>query len=371
MVDRHRRMRVRRRRRGSREARIQPFARNAPTIPVSTSPVPAVASAGQPCRRSHPRPARRRACHSLQQDDAAERSTARSSAWRRCASTQAESTPSRRASSPECGVSTVGAARENGSRPKSASASTTAGRSVSSSSLRTSARRSSLRPGPGRSPARPRVRRRRTRLRAAVSPLPARASPAPEALGWRGDRDVAASARNAARAASAGAPVIPGPPPTTSTDPAVYLLSRGTRAGRAGGCRCRRPAGARLERLEPDVCDLHVGAWIRAGRDPVADLLAVERDRARGLDGCAGHLAGRGVDARRQVDGDDFRIARVDRLDQPGGVRARLAREAGAEEGVYDHLGLAEVSPPPSRPRPAPRVPPLRGTGPPRARRRR
>src|SRR6266498_1000909 len=79
------------------------------------------------------------------------RSTARSSASRRCASTQLESSPSRRASSPLCGVKIVGAARWNGCSSYSASASTTAGSSVSSSKRRTSGCWSRPRPGPSAS----------------------------------------------------------------------------------------------------------------------------------------------------------------------------------------------------------------------------
>ena len=136
-----------------------PLERNAAMIPVSTSPVPAVARAGRPGQTIAPCPgAPTSVPEPFSRTTQPNRSTAWSSASSRWASTHEDSTPSRRASSPECGVSTVGAFRSNGSSSKRASASTTAGRSVSSSSRRTSALSPSPRPRPGPSasaPARP------------------------------------------------------------------------------------------------------------------------------------------------------------------------------------------------------------------------
>ena len=82
----------------------------------------------------------------------------------------------------------------------------------------------------------------------------------------------------------------------------------------------------------------------RARRDAQPDLLAVEGHRQRRLDGRAGDLAGRGVDARRHVDRDDrgtssALIASI----SPAASGARLAREAGAEERVDDDVRRAEV----------------------------
>ena len=65
-----------------------------------------------------------------------------------------------------------------------------------------------------------------------------------------------------------------------------------------------------------------------------------------GIDGDARDLAGRGVDARGQVDGDDGQPAGVDPLDQRGRLRARRPVEPGAEQGVdhdvapFDGVGL-------------------------------
>ena len=98
----------------------RPLARNAATTPVSTSPVPAVASAGEPWRRrrSPPPGAPTSVSGALEQHDAAEPldgalDEPRAGARR----PSVDSAPSRRASSPACGVSTVGAARSNGSSP--------------------------------------------------------------------------------------------------------------------------------------------------------------------------------------------------------------------------------------------------------------
>src|SRR5215207_3651405 len=129
----------------------RPFARKAATTPVSTSPVPAVASAGTLSLTTHtPSPgAPTSVSGPFRRTTQANRSTARATASSRCASTQADSSPSRRPSSPEWGVSTVSASRATGSKPSSASASTTAGTPVSRSSRRTSSRSLSPRPSPG------------------------------------------------------------------------------------------------------------------------------------------------------------------------------------------------------------------------------
>ena len=54
------------------------------------------------------------------------------------------------------------------------------------------------------------------------------------------------------------------------------------------------------------------------------------------------HLAGRGVDARREVDRDDRRRGGVDRLDLFRGLLARLAVEARPEERVDDHVCVVQ-----------------------------
>jgi hypothetical protein len=88
--------------------------------------------------------------------------------------------------------------------------------------------------------------------------------------------------------------------------------------------------------LEPDVGDDEVARMEPAGRDCGPDLAPMERDRDVGVDGGARDLAGRRINARGQVDGDDVRSRGVDPLDQGSRLGARLAVEARAEERV-DH----------------------------------
>ena len=96
-------------------------------------------------------------------------------------------------------------------------------------------------------------------------------------------------------------------------------------------------------RLEPDVDHLQVAGEVRAGRHVVPDLLAVEGDRQVRVDRHARHLAGRRVDARRDIYRDDVGAGPVDLLDQLSRAGARLAAEARAEERVDDQGRLAEI----------------------------
>ena len=132
-----------------------------PTTPVSTSPVPAVASDGRPGVADDDASAGRRddRVGALEQDDRRRSAPPHSrAASSRCASTQAESRRAGAPSSPACGVRTVGASRSTGSSPKSASASTTAGRSICARAARGRARGDASprpRPGPDRERRRP------------------------------------------------------------------------------------------------------------------------------------------------------------------------------------------------------------------------
>src|SRR5215208_3984009 len=215
----------------------RPLARNAATTPVSTSPVPALASAGTLSLTTHTpsRGAPTSVSGPFRRTTQPNRSTARATAWSRCASTQADSSSSRRPSSPEWGVNTVSASRATGSKPSRASASTTAGTPVSRSSRRTSSRSRSPRPSPGP------IARARALSAAAITSSSGRLTASSTSVSSTGSDSAGAatatypaSARKAARAQSAAAPVIPRAPPTTRTNPAVYLLSpsrlRGTRS---------------------------------------------------------------------------------------------------------------------------------------------
>ena len=151
-----------------------------------------------------------------------------------------------------------------------------------------------------------------------------------------------ASARNAASAVSVTAPVIPGDPPTTSTEPAVYFVSPGVRrgtsrtiSGSTRACsvvRCSSPMSADDDLAGPEPARSHL--------EP--HLAAVERDGHGGIDGFPRHLSGRGVDARRDVHRHHRASRGVHRPDLRGRLVARRRPEAGAEQRVDHDVGLAE-----------------------------
>ena len=107
--------------------------------------------------------------------------------------------------------------------------------------------------------------------------------------------------------------------------------------------RSRHPRVLGLHRLEPDVRHFEIAREIGARGHVVPDLLAVERDRQVGVDRGSGHLARRCVHPGRQVDGEHRRAEVVHLLDQPRCAGPRLAFEAGAEEGVDQNVGIAEI----------------------------
>ncbi len=135
------------------------------------------------------------------------------------------------------------------------------------------------------------------------------------------------------------APVIPVEPPTTSTQPALYLLSRAVRRGTSSRTAwLTRPFS--VSRLSRPMSATSTLAGVKApGADRVTHLRRVERHRRGRADGDACHLPGRGVDARRHVDGDGLIAEGVDQLDRVGRLPSRRSRETGAEQGVDDDVG--------------------------------
>ena len=132
------------------------LASNAPITPESTSPVPAVASAAAPPRLTATRPAGSaiRVSSPFSTTIACARRAASRALSRRLADTARLSVPSSRASSPACGVSTVGAGRlaSVSSAPAWAfrpSASSSSGRSAEAAISRAASSASSARPKPG------------------------------------------------------------------------------------------------------------------------------------------------------------------------------------------------------------------------------
>ena len=108
--------------------------------------------------------------------------------------------------------------------------------------------------------------------------------------------------------------------------------------------RCREIGGldpqrgrSRLERVRQPDRDRHDLAGVRApGLDRSPELAPVEADRAVGPDRHTGHLAGRRVDAARNIEREHGRTVAVDPLDRVRDRAARRALRAGAEQRV-DH----------------------------------
>ena len=284
------------------------------------------------------------------------RSTAARTLARRCAATSSDVVPSSRASSPSCGVSTRGPGQSAGSSSKSASASTTIGSVSSASRRRTSCCGPVPRPSPGPSATadafcgelehdvgapvgddpfvvgerplhrleQPLLEDRQRRLR-------------------HGDRDVAgvgAHRRERRERRRAGESARAADDEHVTGRVLVVALG----APRHGPQQLdRRESRCRLAELEADVDDVHGAGVEPPGRDDEADLAPVERDGLVGADRRARDLAGRRVDAGRQVDREHVRAGAPDPLDQRSRLGARLAREAGAEERIDDHVRLAEI----------------------------
>ena len=155
--------------------------------------------------------------------------------------TAALSRPSRRPSSPACGVSAVGPARAAQRLEPAGEREQRVGieheRRLDAAHERVDERRASRRAPEAR--ARRRRRRREPRARARARRRARRAPSAPGAcaataacsLSGTHTHTTPAPARSAASAASAGAPLMPGEPPTTSTPPASYFEPVGERRG--------------------------------------------------------------------------------------------------------------------------------------------
>ena len=95
---------------------------------------------------------------------------------------------------------------------------------------------------------------------------------------------------------------------------------------------------------EPERRDDHAARMGTPGRDREADLRSPERDGRRRAHRRARHLARRGIDPRRNVDGDDGASDRIDALDHARGILPRRLTQADAEQRVHDHIRIAEVT---------------------------
>ena len=182
------------------------------------------------------------------------------------------------------------------------------------------------------------------------------------------------------------APVSPRDPPATSTWPELNFVEPAARGGASASTASSISPVSGIGRRavgDADRRDVQLAGEALAGRDPVADLRGVERDRRVRFDRGSLDLAVRGVDARGDVGGDDESRSGVDRLDRARRGIARLPREARSEDRVDDHRGAlqggrrARRPPPPGRRRagrgspwrrPRDRRPARAGACPPRSR---
>ena len=272
-----------------------PLARKAPTIPVSTSPVPAVARLGwPPSTRTPASGAAISVPGALEQDDAAEsldrppdrlragarrpRTTPRRSAARarRSAESARAAPATRRARAPR--------ERRRRPRPEAAPPRAAGGRTPSCP-------RSARGPGRPRAPLPSRPARDRGATASSVTkPVGIRRQRALHGLQHRaledrhrrlgpGERHVARvcaerGERGQARCAGARASRR-----RRRRGPEVYLLPSGLRRGTELEDRPRHAGVLGLRLLEPDVRHLEIAREEGAGRHVVTDLLAVEGDR--------------------------------------------------------------------------------------------
>ena len=101
----------------------------------------------------------------------------------------------------------------------------------------------------------------------------------------------------------------------------------------------RRARVPRLDGLEPDVGHHDLTRVEPPRRHLVTHLERMEGHAEVGANRHARHLTGRGVDPGGDVDGGNPCAGVVDRLDQPRGLRPRLAVKARSEQRVENDLG--------------------------------
>ena len=325
-------------RRGSR-----PFARKAATMPVRTSPVPAVADqASSATKTSTPASGEATIVSApLSRQTQPKRSAARRTASSRCAFTHADSSPSSRASSPACGVSTARGPHSPGSSSCSASASSTTACAPAASSSARSDAASPLRPRPG-------PIARAAAFGGVVAPPPTDLDGLEQLRLDDGERAIRHGDGDVAR---------------VGTERRPCGQARGSRSARSAAdhehraCRVlvvfrplarderedrrRDQLRRRHDRLEPDVGDDDLARVEETRRDDEPDLAAVEGDGQR-LPGRPRPRPPRSKRRRR-------RARRPRRPSAPAAlirsiVAARLlarpAVETGSEECIDDHVRL-------------------------------
>ena len=133
-----------------------------------------------------------------------------------------------------------------------------------------------------------------------------------------------------------GGPRIPGRPGGDPTTPRRYLSLSPPGAGSSRPHRhaAGPPAGSAGSRSEPDVDEPHEPAYSRAGIDQQPRLVRAEGDGEVGPYRAPAHLAGVGVDAAGQVDGDDEGPRRSTRAATVRGLRPQPALAADPDDAV-------------------------------------
>ena len=149
-----------------------------------------------------------------------------------------------------------------------------------------------------------------------------------------------APARRPAWAHSTPAPVSPGAPATTSTEPAPYFSPAAALAGicaAAAGPASQARGSARTPLGDPDVDHHNLTGTGTPGLDVQARLVAVVGHGQIRRNAGTGHVAGVRVDAGGHVKRDDRARPARGRVDDRVERRPRRTARAGAQQPVDEH----------------------------------
>ena len=134
---------------------------------------------------------------------------------------------------------------------------------------------------------------------------------------------------------------MPGEPPTTRTDPAVYFVSASRLARHEPEDLFGHEAMLRIRLFEPDVRDLDLARMEAARSDDEPDLAAVHGHGELGANGGTGNLSAGRIHPEGISTATTGTPARVDALDQRCRVAARFAVESSPEQRIDDNVGIA------------------------------
>ena len=154
--------------------------------------------------------------------------------------------------------------------------------------------------------------------------------------------------RMAARAASAAAPVFPRDPPTTSRWPYVPLWASRGRSGKSRATSARSTRNVAMSR-PTSSSGIPMGTTCTRPASAAPGPASRPRFRPAKVAVTAARTAGPGpaLSVRRRARGNverDHRAARgVDQLDHPRGEAGGRPARPGAQQGIDDQVGLAQV----------------------------